>query len=178
MHQQFSNGTPGPASVESTLWRYRFSASVCLLDATVEAQTVLRSSRKRPSGTGTEGQGPLSAPGPPSMYLALFAIGVLHQAIKICSMRGIPMPQALTASFFASLLSIMAHMSDPESDDKSLAAHVHQLKTTLDRHTYTAIGLLTSPSACFEACKSKNTRCIQGMCPCLKLRSHARRSGD
>jgi hypothetical protein len=84
---------------EGSLWPHRSSPFICLVDSVVDAYLVIKAIRKRvetQEDTGAETRS--GSPGTMTK-VALFGLGVLPQAIKLFSLRGISVTQAVAAMF-------------------------------------------------------------------------------
>jgi hypothetical protein len=107
--------TTGP-SFEGGLWPHRSSPFVCLCDALIELRIMFGNSGWR-TIPGSEMNEELCEPRATGaiMKLAVFMLGVLPQAIKLFSMQGVPLSQALGAMFLVPSLISMIRSMRPSS---------------------------------------------------------------
>jgi hypothetical protein len=104
-----------------SLWPHRSSPFVCLVDAVADIYMSLQAVKRHAVGHANDGSlprrnGTLSR-------IALFGLGVVPQAIKLFSMQGIAVTQAIAAMFLlSSTVSLLRSLivDDPESDAQIL----------------------------------------------------------
>lgn len=84
---------------EGSLSPHRSSPVICLVDTAVDVYLALRDRSDSPSTENKPGKNGVLT------RLALFVLGVLPQSLKIFSMRGIPITQAIVGAFFLSSLA-------------------------------------------------------------------------
>jgi hypothetical protein len=94
---------------EGTLWPHRSSPAICALDTTAESYILIKKLLGAELNMDNAQDEPRTTANPVNvtMRIAIFALGVLPQAIKLFSMRGIPATQGLAAIFFAASLISM-----------------------------------------------------------------------
>lgn len=93
------------STLDGSLWPIRSSPVICVYDALTELRIMFGSSdwRTAPSRLHV-GESSESHTTSAIMKLAVFLLGVLPQAVKLFSMRGIPLSQALAAVYLGSSL--------------------------------------------------------------------------
>ncbi|KAK5680534.1 hypothetical protein LTS10_007465 [Elasticomyces elasticus] len=109
---------------KESLWPHRSSPFVCLNDAAFDAWVILE--RYRHPGRHTQHR-EYAKPTVVAMRLALFVLGVLPQAIKLFSCRGIPVTQAIAVAFVVSTVISMARFVHIESPYEDVGREVEQL---------------------------------------------------
>jgi hypothetical protein len=112
---------------EGSLWPHRSSPFVCLVDATADVYMSIQALHS-PAISHTDGE---ARPGRNNALtrVALFSLGVIPQAIKIFSMQGIAMTQAIAAAFFLSSTTSLIRsliVGDPEKDVQTLLQNLNQ----------------------------------------------------
>ena len=111
-----------------TLWPHRSSPPLCLIDAYVDVRFVVQQYRKAPSEEHDE-----AAPVKSTaviLRLAIFVLGVLPQVVKIFSMRGIPLSQALAAVYLVSSLCSTVRTLHVEDGDEAIVDLVGRIDST------------------------------------------------
>lgn len=86
-------------------WPHRSSPSVCLVDGVADIW-IMYDQRLNPEKYRSDGN-KRAEPTTVVMRLVIFVLGVMPQAIKLFSMRGIPVTQALAATFLVPLIANM-----------------------------------------------------------------------
>jgi hypothetical protein len=110
---------------EGSLWPHRSSPFVCLVDAAADVHMSFQVLR-RPAVSHTDSEA-RSGRNSALTRIALFSLGVMPQAIKLFSMQGIAVTQAIAATFFlSSTISLIRSLivGDPESDVQTLLQHL------------------------------------------------------
>jgi hypothetical protein len=101
---------------EKSLWPHRSSPFICVIDAAADFHMSFEA-LYRPTAASTDEE-VRSGRNSALTRIALFVLGVLPQAIKLFSMQGIAMTQAVAAVFFlSSAISLMRSLivGDPEN---------------------------------------------------------------
>ncbi|KAK4898012.1 hypothetical protein LTR27_004397 [Elasticomyces elasticus] len=101
---------------KESLWPHHSSPFACLNDAAFDTWVILERYR-HPDQHHQHGE--YAKPTVVAMRLTLFVLGVLPQAIKLFSSRGIPVTQAIAAAFLVSTVISMArfvHLESPYQD--------------------------------------------------------------
>ncbi|KAH8899102.1 hypothetical protein GQ53DRAFT_817303 [Thozetella sp. PMI_491] len=132
----------GGDAFETTAWPHRSSPTVCILDAVAEAW-ILVDKRRNPESdhyaTLT-----IAKPTVITTRLSIFAVAVLPQAIKLFSMKGIPVTQALAAVYFTASLVSMVRGTFIEAPHADLSKLKDRIKTSKRRwHPETLAGFLS-----------------------------------
>lgn len=117
------------------LWPHRSSPAVCLVDAVADVSIVMH--RPRPAERDAQRRSTASQASGSTvvvMKMVLFIVGVVPQAIKLFSIRGIPVSQSMGAVFVVSIISntIRSLTSDASADNlaafgESLPTHFNDL---------------------------------------------------
>ena len=117
---------------EGSLWPHRSSPFICLLDAAADVWIGIRALSK--SGADTSGgvdhddkNEDTVRPGILTK-LALFFLGVVPQAIKLFSMKGIPATQTIAAMFMVSTAFNMIRTLWSKSPEKGILELIDHLK--------------------------------------------------
>lgn len=107
---------------ESSLWPHRSSPIVCLIDTMAELLGWLLANTNEREDEDHQNQYQQSINrGAITLRLAIFCIGVLPQAIKLFSMRGIPLTQLVAAAFLASSIPGMVRTTRSTRANKPVA---------------------------------------------------------
>ncbi|KAK5120884.1 hypothetical protein LTR85_005951 [Meristemomyces frigidus] len=115
-------------SFEGTLSPHRSSPFICVLDAAAELPIIIQKWRKR--GASIARVEPPTYTTATEMTLTIFTLGVLPQAIKVFSMRGIPGNQMLAAMLLFSSIDSMVRTLNSSVSDTELRDNVERLQTT------------------------------------------------
>jgi hypothetical protein len=127
---------------EGSLWPQRSSPFVCVVDMVADIYTGVQAVRKRGSA-GIDGETRSGRNGAMTR-LALFSLGVIPQAIKIFSMKGLSYTHALAAMYLLpSTVSLMVSfiVPSPERELQALA--------DLDEHGWATRGNLKQATSLF-----------------------------
>lgn len=109
---------------EGYFWPHRCSPFICLVDGAADLWICIKRFRNRHIPSEDHGT---SNPTAVSARLAIFAIGVLPQALKLFSMKGIPLSQALAGVFLLStILSLVRTLrsNNPQVDTVKLVDNI------------------------------------------------------
>lgn len=112
---------------EGSLWPHRSSPFVCLVDAAADIYMSIQAMYCR-NFSHTDGETRSGRNGALTR-IALFSLGVMPQAIKLFSMQGIAMTQAIAAAFFlSSTISLLRSLivGNPENDVQTLLQNLNK----------------------------------------------------
>ena len=117
-------------SFEDSLWPHRSSPVVCIVDAVLE----ILSMRAAPTDHDEVPESATPATrGAITLRLAIFCIGVLPQAIKLFSMRGILLTQLLAAALLAPSMLSMARCIRSATPSRQIATDAARVKHMLQK---------------------------------------------
>lgn len=95
----------GVDGLNATLWPHRSSPFVCLVDAIADVCIIVHKRRTPERYSQRKGiERPPTGSTTVVMKMVLLVVGVLPQAIKLFSMRGVPISQAIGAAFVVSII--------------------------------------------------------------------------
>ncbi|KAH8649879.1 hypothetical protein BX600DRAFT_554341 [Xylariales sp. PMI_506] len=118
----------GGNAFETSIWPHRSLPTLCILDTVADAWILVDKYRSR--GSDKYGEAPAAKPTDITMRLTVFLVGVLPQAIKLFSMKGIPLTQALAAVFLVSSLVSMTRTTCMDSPHEDLSKLINAIKTS------------------------------------------------
>ena len=119
---------------QDSLWPHRSSPFICVVDGTVDTWLIAEKYRKPEQHQDSDDE--QASPTTIAMRLAMFVFGVLPQAVKLFTMRGIPVTQTLTAVVVLASTASMVRTLGTAAPQRDLERFADRLNLEEGRSQY------------------------------------------